>query len=127
MVKRLIALMMLVLMVSATAHMAIDSSASQRAVVASLEKSDYEDAEIKLKRIRSDCPSEFTENNLDYALARVLQRNKKLTEAKALYEAVLSKGSNLVPYAFYHLAEIARSQHQLAVERGYLDKLLKQN
>jgi len=42
-----------------------------------LERSDYVDAEAKLKQIQTEAPAEFTANNLDYALARVLQRNKK--------------------------------------------------
>src|ERR1700740_3368292 len=119
------ALIISVMLICAGVCLASDPAANQREVVAALERSDYVDAEAKLKQIQTEAPADFTANNLDYALARVLQRNKKQGEAKQLFEAVIARNSNLSPYALFHLSEMARAAHQISVERGYLDKLLK--
>src|SRR5882724_7779584 len=105
--------------------LARDPATSQREVVAALERSDYVDAEAKLKQIQTEAPADFTSNNLDYALGRVLQRNKKQGEARQLFEAVVARNSNLSAYALSHLAEMARATHQILAERNYLDRLLK--
>ena len=120
-----LALIILFILIFAGVCIARDPAASQREVVAALERSDYVDAEVKLKQIQTEAPTDFTANNLDYALARVLQRNKKQAEAKQLFEAVVARNSNLSPYALFHLSEMARATHQISIERSYLDKLLK--
>jgi len=110
---------------AASALSAIDTADAQREVVKALGNSDYVTAEARLRAIRTGSPSEFTKNNLDYSLARVLQRNGKGSEALPLFEAVVARNSNLSAYALFHLAEIARANRQLSAERTYLDKLLK--
>jgi soluble lytic murein transglycosylase len=125
MVQRLTALIIFLIFVSATVCLGRDPATSQREVVAALERSDYVDAEAKLKQIQTEAPVEFTANNLDYALARVLQRNKKQGEARQLFEAVVARNSNLSAYALSHLAEMAQAAHQITNERNYLDRLLK--
>src|SRR5262249_5181531 len=126
MIRRLMALTILAVSAfAASALSAIDTADAQREVVKALGNSDYVTAESKLRTIRVGSPSEFTKNNLDYSLARVLQRNGKGAEASPLFEAVVARNSNLSAYALFHLAEIARANRQLSAERTYLDKLLK--
>ncbi|HZS43998.1 MAG TPA: tetratricopeptide repeat protein [Blastocatellia bacterium] len=128
MIKRSATLAILILIISTfalTTRPAVDHAESQREVVKALDDGDYVAAETKLREIRSDSPSDFAKNNLDYSLARVLQKNSKGNDAVPLLDAVIARNSNLSAYALYHLAEISRANHQLTAERNYLDKLLK--
>src|SRR5882724_1951112 len=125
MAKTSTTLLIFIILICASVCLARDPATSQREVVAALERSDYVDAEAKLKQIQTEAPAEFTANNLDYALARVLQRNKKQVEARQLFEAVVARNSNLSAYSLSHLAEMARAAHQISNERNYLDRLLK--
>lgn len=88
-----------------------------------VENKDYRAAAAALTANRKNQPSEFTQNNYDYLLARVFEKHGDFAQAAANYQAVVNRNSILKEYALWHLSEIARSSGNLILERLYLQEL----
>jgi soluble lytic murein transglycosylase len=89
-----------------------------------MDSRDFDRAESLVRELKSSDPSAFRANNYDYLLGRLAERKGLETEATALYLAVLARNSSLSQYAVWHLARIARSAGDLALERQYLSRLI---
>jgi soluble lytic murein transglycosylase len=89
-----------------------------------MEARNFERAESLVRQLRERDSAAFTRNNYDYLLARLAQRRGATTEAAALYLALINRKSPLAQYSLWHLASIARSAGDLALERQYLTRLV---
>lgn len=85
---------------------------------------DFESAVKDLRVLRAADSGVFELNNYDYLLARLLERTGNTAEAAANYESISSRGSVLRDYAVFHLAQIARSNGDLLLERIYLQEIV---
>jgi soluble lytic murein transglycosylase len=90
---------------------------------AAMDMRDFQRAEQLVREVRATNASAFTTNNYDYLLGRLAERKGAKAEAVALYNAVLTRSSILAPYALWHLATVARSSGDLALERQYLTRI----
>ncbi len=91
---------------------------------AAMETRDFDRAESLVNALRASDRAAFTRNNYDYLLARLKERRGATTEAAALYLDILNRKSALAQYCLWHLAVIARSAQDLALERQYINRLL---
>jgi soluble lytic murein transglycosylase len=93
-------------------------------VRAAVEGGDYAAAVSELQSLRSAEPTTFTLNNYDYLLARLSERRGDATTATANYQKVVARNSLLSQYALWHLAELARANGDLPLEREKLRQLI---
>jgi soluble lytic murein transglycosylase len=91
---------------------------------AAMDARDFERAEALTRSLAAADPALFTANNYDYLLARLAQRRGASAEAQGLYLKLVDRRSNLAQYALWHLAEVARTSGDLALERQYITRLL---
>jgi len=84
----------------------------------------FDRAESLVREVRASDPAAFTRNNYDYLLARLAERRGARAEASALYLGLLNRSSNLAEYALWHLALLARTSTDLALERQYITRLI---
>jgi soluble lytic murein transglycosylase len=84
----------------------------------------YLAAATELRDLESKDAGSFRNNNYDYLLARVLEKTGETSSAMKYYQGVVSRNSVLKEYALWHLAQIARSNGTLLVERVHLEELL---
>lgn len=89
-----------------------------------IESRDHVRALAELQALRAADDRSFAANNYDYLLARTAESDGQLSAAMEYYQAVASRESVLRPYAFKHLAQIARSTGNLTLERIYLNSIL---
>ena len=116
----------IILFVVAYAPYAASITAEQHAKLReALSRQDLAKAELTLRDFERNT-TQFTKNNYDYLLARVLDRRGKATEAAAVYKTVIARNSPLAGYALLHLADLARSAGDYAQEQDLLTKLLSQ-
>lgn len=83
-------------------------------------------AEQLLRDFERGAAQQFTKNNYDYLLARVLDRRGNANEAAAMYKRVIARDSPLAGYALLHVAELARGAGDAKQEQEALTKLLTQ-
>jgi soluble lytic murein transglycosylase len=95
-------------------------------VLQALAQGDYALVEKSLLELRDLSPRAFAINNYDYLLGRTEQQLGKSAEAAQEFLMLVDRGSLLSEYAYWHLAEIARSAGNLKSERQYLAKVLGQ-
>ena len=88
-----------------------------------VENREYQTAISELQTLQRTDKKLFTLNNYDYLLARMAKKQGDFAIAMANYQAVVNRKSVLREYALYHLAEIARSTGNLALERIYLQQI----
>ncbi|MBI4467703.1 MAG: transglycosylase SLT domain-containing protein [Acidobacteria bacterium] len=67
---------------------------------------------------------EFTRNNLDYLLGRLLEREGRRAEAAEAFEAVAARGSLLADHAVWHRAMVARAEGDRAAEKRWIRRLI---
>lgn len=91
-----------------------------------LARQDLARAEQILREFERGAPQQFTKNNYDYLLARVLDRRGGADAAAAAYKRVIARNSPLTGYALLHLAELARAAGDYKQEQDALTKLLTQ-
>jgi soluble lytic murein transglycosylase len=91
---------------------------------AAIDARDFLRAESLARELRASDPTAFAANNYDYLLARLCHRRGERTEAASLYLTLINRNSILAPYALLHLAAIARTSGDLALERQYLTRLI---
>jgi tetratricopeptide (TPR) repeat protein len=84
---------------------------------------DYLEALAQLRSLEAADPAAFHANNYDYLRARVAERTGDSGAAMADYQAIVSRGSVLKPYALWHLSQLARASGNLLLERLYLEEL----
>lgn len=89
-----------------------------------MESGDRNAAVQELNALRSADPGLFTANNYDYLLARLLEKRGDSAGALSNYHSVAARGSVLTQYAFWHLAQLARSTGDLVLEREHLRHLI---
>ncbi len=83
----------------------------------------YAEALNDLRLFEKKYPENFTLNNYDYLMARLIEKNGDAAIAMARYQAVAKRNFVLKEYALFHLADIARSSGSLVLERMYLQEL----
>ncbi len=93
---------------------------------AALDRNDQAGAESLLREMMYSDPEAFARNNYDYLLARLLQNRRMGTEAGTLFLRVANRNSSLAGYAFWRLAEIARTRGAYAEEQKLLQKFISQ-
>src|SRR5467141_16138 len=93
-------------------------------VRAAVEKDNLTTALVELKAVQTADPSAFTLNNYDYLRARLLERAGDQPGSSSDYRSVVSRHSLLSQYALWHLAQIARSNGDLVLERERLRQLI---
>ncbi|MEW6733613.1 MAG: transglycosylase SLT domain-containing protein [Acidobacteriota bacterium] len=98
--------------------------ARHSAVLSALERRDYSAVERELNALRSADADAFRINNYEYLLGRTAEKRGDLTAAIRSFTAVINQGSILSEYAHWHLAQIARRQKNLSLEREQLKRLL---
>src|SRR2546423_14628784 len=91
---------------------------------AAMDARDYERGDRLVRDLRGADAAAFARNNYDYLLARLDERRGARAEATALYLGLLNHNSLVAEYALWHLAVLARSANDLALERQYLMRLL---
>jgi soluble lytic murein transglycosylase len=91
---------------------------------AAMDARDFARAETLVSEMRASRPAEFTANNYDYLLGRLLERRGDRPGASELYLAMIARNSVLTQYALWHLALLSRFSSDLAAERQYLTRLL---
>jgi soluble lytic murein transglycosylase-like protein/TolA-binding protein len=92
-----------------------------------LARHDLARVEQTLMEFERGAARQFTRNNYDYLLARVLDRGGKATEAAAAYKKVIARNSPLAAYALFHLAELSRGAGDFRQEQDALNKLISQH
>ena len=90
------------------------------AVKTAVEMRNYSAAIAELEKLRAENEKEFVAKDLDYLLARLLDSSGETSASMILYQEVSNRNSPVRPYALKHLAEIARSTGNLALEQAYL-------
>ncbi|MBC7795447.1 MAG: transglycosylase SLT domain-containing protein [Pyrinomonadaceae bacterium] len=88
-----------------------------------LENRDYKIAFDELQNLRKNDAKAFALNNYDYLFARLAEKNNDLATAMVNYQTVVERNSVLREYALWHLAQIARRNNNLMLERVYLQQL----
>ena len=91
---------------------------------AAVDARDFQRAEALARDLRATDPATFARNNYDYLLARLLERRGARSEASAIYLGLLERRSILNQYALWHLALLAKTSGDLALERQYITRLL---
>jgi len=91
---------------------------------AAMDARDFGRAEELAASLKTSNPAEFALNNYDYLLARLLERRGARADAAVLYQAVISRSSNVAQYALWRLAVLSKASGDLASERQYLSRLL---
>jgi soluble lytic murein transglycosylase len=89
-----------------------------------LQAEEFVQAEKALVELEQTSPQTFARNSFDYLLGRVRQRLGKNEAARRAYLKVVQRNALVSEYAYWHLAELARSSHKLQLERQYLEKIL---
>src|SRR5215471_3968993 len=94
------------------------------AIKQAMDGRDFDRAESLVRDLKASNAAAFRANNYDYLLGRLAERRGLGTEATALYLEVVARNSSLSQYAIWHLAQLARATGDLALERGYLARLI---
>ena len=103
---------------------ALGAEATGSAAVAAVARGDYAVAVRVLGQLEASDRATFRANNQDYLLGRVLEHQGDLAAASARYTDVIERGSNLSEYALWRLANIARLEGNLPLERRHLTRLI---
>ncbi len=88
-----------------------------------VEKKDFTNAIVELKKLQKDNSKIFTANNYDYLLAGLSEKQGDFGTATANYQAVSNRNSILKEYALWHLSQVMRATGNLLMERLYLQEL----
>ncbi|CAN5348226.1 hypothetical protein BH10ACI2_BH10ACI2_10560 [soil metagenome] len=115
-----LALMLTVLVTGAVPQ---DPTETQQKMRELVEKRDHHTLIDELQKIKSAEPKTFAAKNFDYLLARAAESSGALATAMASYQAVVTRDSELKPWALKHLSQIARSTGNLMLERLYLEEI----
>jgi soluble lytic murein transglycosylase len=96
----------------------------QTKINASVDDHAYLPAIETLREFRNRDRKIFEANNYDYLLGRLAEKSGDFALAMSSYQSMVSRGSILVPYAKWHLSQIARATGNLMLERVYLQELI---
>ncbi|MGH9820845.1 MAG: hypothetical protein ACRD43_11805, partial [Pyrinomonadaceae bacterium] len=77
-----------------------------------------------LRELRGKDLKVFEANNYDYLLGRLAEKTGDFALAMANYQSVTRRESVLMPYAKWHLSQIARVTGNLMLERIYLQEMI---
>ncbi|MGI9055604.1 MAG: tetratricopeptide repeat protein, partial [Pyrinomonadaceae bacterium] len=110
-------------LISAANLFAQNFQETHRKVLTAIENRDYQTADGELQTLQKSDKKTFEQNNFDYLLARLLEKRGDFALAAANYQSVANRNSILKEYALFHLAEIARSNGNLMLERIYLQEI----
>jgi peptidoglycan lytic transglycosylase len=89
-----------------------------------LDAGDVATAINELRVLRSSDPGVFAANNYDYLLGKLSEHVGDAAGSQASYESVASRKSLLSSYALWHLAQLARANGDLVLERERLRQFL---
>jgi tetratricopeptide (TPR) repeat protein len=97
-----------------------------RTLISAFERRDYSTAERELSALKTAEPDLFKSNNYEYLLGRIAEKRGDWPAAAKSFTLLIKEHNILSEYARWHLALIARSQKDLALEREHIDRLLKE-
>ncbi len=86
--------------------------------------SNYENLSRELVYLRKTSPGEFQDKNLDYLLARTLEKRGDFAGAMASYQNVVVQNGILKPFALKHLSRLLRESGNYPLERLFLNELI---